>query len=79
VARLRLFGPAREAAGRASQEIGGASVADVLAEAERRFGPGFSAVLAHSKIWVNGDEVDRASVVTDEDEVAVLPPVSGGC
>jgi molybdopterin synthase sulfur carrier subunit len=79
MARLRLFGPAREAAGRGSDEIEGSSVADVLAEAERRFGGTFADVLACSKVWVNGHEADRASLVTDRDEVAVLPPVSGGC
>ena len=79
MARVRLFGPAREAAGRGTDDIGGANLADVLAEAERRFGPGFADVLAHSMVWVNGREADRSAAVTDGDEVAVLPPVSGGC
>jgi molybdopterin converting factor small subunit len=31
-----------------------------------------------SKVWLNGEEVSREHSVTDKDEVAVLPPVSGG-
>ena len=76
--RLRLFGPAREAAGRGSDDVQAASVREVLAEAERRFGPDFAAVLAHSKVWVNGREADASTGVGDGDEVAVIPPVSGG-
>jgi len=31
-----------------------------------------------SKVWVNGEEVPLSHPVGDNDEVAVLPPVSGG-
>ena len=75
---LRLFAAAREAAGTGSTTVEGATVEEVLATAVARFGEGFAAVLATSKVWVNGDEVPRNSPVTDKDEVAVLPPVSGG-
>jgi molybdopterin synthase sulfur carrier subunit len=78
MARLRLFGPAREAAGTGSDVVEGGSVAAVLAEAERRFGPGFAQVLATSKVWLNGSEADADAPVVAGDEVAVLPPVSGG-
>jgi molybdopterin synthase sulfur carrier subunit len=50
----------------------------VLAAAAARFGAGFADVLATSKVWVNGEEVPRDHPVSDKDEVAVLPPVSGG-
>ena len=39
---------------------------------------GFAAVLSTARIWVNGEPADPATAVGDTDEVAVLPPVSGG-
>jgi molybdopterin converting factor small subunit len=78
VARLLLLGPAREAAGRSSDDLDGATVGDVLAEAVARYGPDFAAVLGSSRVWVNGEAADPATVVGPYDEVAVLPPVSGG-
>jgi MoaD family protein len=78
MATLRLFAAAREAAGTGHAEVSGATIGDVLDEAVRRYGPPFAAVLASSRVWRNGDEADRATPVGDDDEVAVLPPVSGG-
>lgn len=78
VARLRLFAAAREAAGTGADTVPGATVADVLRAAEERYGPAFSAVLAASRVWCNGEEVAPGHPVGDNDEVAVLPPVSGG-
>ena len=40
--------------------------------------PAFAALLPTCGVWVNGDFADRADRVHDTDEVAVLPPVSGG-
>jgi molybdopterin synthase sulfur carrier subunit len=78
MAVLRLFASAREAAGLTTAEIPAATVAEVLDEACRRFGDRFAAVLASSKVWVNGEPADRSTAVADADVVAVLPPVSGG-
>jgi molybdopterin converting factor small subunit len=78
VARLRLFGPAREAAGTASITLAGDSVLAIIAAAEAEFGRPFSQVVAVSNIWLNGEPVDPDTSVEDDDEVAVIPPVSGG-
>ena len=78
MAVLRLFAAAREAAGTGRDEVPGATVGDVLDAAVDRFGPGFAAVLATCKVWVNGDPAERDDPVRPGDEVAVLPPVSGG-
>lgn len=78
VATLRLFAQAREAAGTSSVTISGATVADVLHSAVATYGPALSDVIAMSKVWVNGEEVPLSHPVGDNDEVAVLPPVSGG-
>jgi molybdopterin converting factor small subunit len=79
VASLRLFARAREIAGTGATEVSGATVDEVVAEAVRRFGPDFAELLPSCRIWLNGDAVSGSTVVTDKDEVAVLPPVSGGC
>jgi molybdopterin synthase sulfur carrier subunit len=78
MARLRLFASAREAAGTGRDVVDGATVADVLAAAANRYGGGFAAVLETARVWVNGEPADPATAVGDTDEVAVLPPVSGG-
>jgi sulfur-carrier protein len=78
VALLRLFASAREAAGTGRDQIPGTTVSEVLHEACRRYGSGFETVLPTCRIWVNGDEVAPDTVLLDTDEVAVLPPVSGG-
>jgi sulfur-carrier protein len=75
---VRLFAAARQAAGTGRVELAGSSVDDVLAAAVTTFGPAFEQVLATCKVWVNGDEADRSRQLRAEDEVAVLPPVSGG-
>ena len=56
----------------------GETVGDVLDSAVARFGDPFQQILSGSKVWLNGDPVDRNAPVAAGDEVAVLPPVSGG-
>jgi molybdopterin synthase sulfur carrier subunit len=78
VAQMRLFAQAREAAGTGRDELPGTTVDDVLQAACQRYGPAFVAVLDQSRVWVNGEPAKPGQVVADSDEVAVLPPVSGG-
>lgn len=78
MARVRLFASARDAAGTGSDEVDGATVGEVLAAAEHRYGSRFSDVLASCRIWVNGETADLGTAVGPHDEVAILPPVSGG-
>jgi len=78
MARLRLFASAREAAGTGSATFDGGTVGEVVAAASAAFGPDFVAVLATCRLWVNGDAAELEHTVGDDDEVAVLPPVSGG-
>lgn len=78
MAVLRLFASAREAAGASTADIAGGTVGEVLDEASSRFGEGFAAVLATCRVWRNGEPAERADAVSATDEVAVLPPVSGG-
>jgi molybdopterin synthase sulfur carrier subunit len=78
--RVRLFAAAREAAGRSVDTVDCVTLADVLRHARATYGDSFGAVLDTARVWVNGDEPARgdATVLADGDEVAVLPPVSGG-
>jgi molybdopterin converting factor small subunit len=78
VPRLRLFASAREAAGTGRDVVPGATVSAVLDAAVARYGDAFAALLPTCKVWVNGETADPADALTDADEVAVLPPVSGG-
>jgi sulfur-carrier protein len=78
VATLRLFAAAREAAGTGRVDLDGATVGAILAEAERRFGVPFREVLGTSRVWLNGEPATTDQPVRTTDEVAVLPPVSGG-
>jgi sulfur-carrier protein len=78
MAVLRLFAQAREAAGTAHDTVDGATVDEVLAAACDRYGDGFAALLPNCRIWLNGEPTHGDDPVTAEDEVAVLPPVSGG-
>ena len=78
--QVRLFASAREAAGRRVDEFDARTLGEVLELMSRRYGAEFAAVLSRSRVWLNGDEAAAGSLTElhDGDEVAVLPPVSGG-
>lgn len=78
MAVVRLFAAAREAAGTGRDELPGDTVAAVLAAATDRYGAGFADLLRTCRIWVNGDPAEPGAAIGPNDEVAVLPPVSGG-
>ena len=75
---LRLFAAARVAAGRGRDVIDGDTVAAVLIEARARYGEEFGRVLDASRVWCNGEPAEPSDHVGPDDEIAVLPPVSGG-
>ncbi len=78
MATLRLFAAAREAAGTGRATVDGSTVGAVLDAAVSTFGGSFATVLESCRVWVNGEPATRADPVEPTDEVAVLPPVSGG-
>lgn len=78
MASLRLFASVREAAGTRSVDLPGDTVGDILTAAEERFGEHFGALVPTCNVWVNGEPADRTMAVSERDEVALLPPVSGG-
>ena len=78
MAAVRLFAAARVAAGTGRDDVPGGTVGDVLAEAVSRYGQGFADVLAGCRVWVNGEAAEPTDPIGPNDELAVLPPVSGG-
>jgi molybdopterin converting factor subunit 1 len=78
--KIRFFASLRERLGRAElvrDVAGGATAGDVLATLHEEF-----PALAGSgrvAIAVNSEYVDAGHVLADGDEVALIPPVSGGC
>ncbi|HEV3267443.1 MAG TPA: MoaD/ThiS family protein [Acidimicrobiales bacterium] len=78
MARLLLLGPAHEAAGVRNDVLDGLTVDAVLRAAVTRYGTKFEEILGVSQVWLNGEPAERDAVVEPYDEVAVLPPISGG-
>lgn len=78
MAQLRLFASIREAAGTSVAEVDAPTVGAVVAASIERFGPAFSELVPTCRIWLNGEPADETAPVGPDDEVALLPPVSGG-
>jgi molybdopterin converting factor small subunit len=76
-----FFAAAREAAGARSTTLRVATGTTPLQLTEslvERYGGDFARVLGTSALWVNGVPHRPSQVLQSGDEVAVLPPVSGG-
>lgn len=78
MATLRLFANLRESAGTDSIDIEAETVGELIDSASSRFGDRFRAGLPSSGVWVNGETADRTTRIGERDEVALIPPVSGG-
>jgi molybdopterin converting factor small subunit len=80
VVTVLLFGPAREAVGRSRTvmelptPVTAAKVVDALSTAH----PNLAPLLDRSRLVVNRRYVDGDASVGPDDEVAIIPPVSGG-
>ena len=78
MATLRLFASLREEAGDRSVTLPGETTGEVVAAACEKYGEHFAELVGTCKVWVNGEPADDDTAVLDTDEVALLPPVSGG-
>ena len=77
--RVRLFAALRELAGDGEvSDASGRTVGDLADELGGRFGERFAQIAAVSSFVVNGERASRSTAIADGDEVAILPPVSGG-
>ncbi len=73
-----MFAALRELAGASSLEVEADDVGSVLDQLSRRLGPEFDRIMAAGSVVVNGERSERERPIGVNDEVALLPPVSGG-
>jgi MoaD family protein len=78
VIRVRLFAALRELAGASEVEAQGGTVGAIADELSARYGERFAKIAGVGSFVVNGERVTRETPVAEGDEVALLPPVSGG-
>lgn len=76
--KVRLFAALRELADSSEVEVDAADVAGVLQSLEARLGVRFAQIMAAGTVVVNGELAGRDRSLEESDEVALLPPVSGG-
>ncbi len=78
MARVRLFAGLREAAAASEVRLEADTVGELLEAACIRYGDGFRAGLGQARVWVNGEPAELDHPLGADDEVALIPPVSGG-
>lgn len=78
--RVVLFASLRELAGAARLEVELAppTVGSLLEHLENAYGPEFARIASTGSVVVDGRTVGREHGLRPHDEVAILPPVSGG-
>jgi molybdopterin converting factor subunit 1 len=80
IVKVMLFAAARELAGHeviAAKLMSDHTVAALRKRLSDNF-PALAPLLAKSAIAVNQDFAEDSHVLSDSDEVAIIPPVSGG-
>ncbi len=77
---VRFFAGLRDAVGASRTESDAPDLTTLLSDLRERFGEPFASRLAVSSVVVDGEPTEQdADVPLDEvDEVALLPPFSGG-
>jgi MoaD family protein len=76
--RVRLFAALREQAGASEVEAHGTTVGEIVEELSGRYGDRFAKIAEVGSVVVNGERARRDMAVAEGDQVALLPPVSGG-
>lgn len=75
---MRLFAVLRELAGSSQIEVDGATVGQVVDALSERYGSRFAEIVRSGSVVVDGERADHALPLSGKEEVALLPPVSGG-
>lgn len=78
MAKVRLFANLREIAGESRLDVPADTVGQAVEFVTEKYGPDFARGVETSRVWVNGQEADLDEGVGENDEVVILPPVSGG-
>jgi molybdopterin synthase sulfur carrier subunit len=78
IVKVRLFAALRELAGASEVEVEGATVGEVVAALSARYGERFEKVARVGSVVVDGERASPDSALSGSEEIALLPPVSGG-
>jgi sulfur-carrier protein len=79
VIKVRLFAALRELAGSNEVEAEGSSVGELVEALSRRYGERFEKVARAGSVVVDGERAGPETLLSGgSQEVALLPPVSGG-
>lgn len=76
--RVRLFAALRDEAGAPVVQAEGATAGEVVEALAQRYGERFAKIASVGQVVVNGERASRDTVLVEGDELALLPPVSGG-
>jgi MoaD family protein len=76
--RIRLFAALRDIAGSSELDHDAPDVDTLRRELSEKFGDEFGRVLTAGAVIVNGEKASPDRRLQPADEVALLPPVSGG-
>lgn len=76
--KVVLFAALREAAGTSRLDTEAPTVGALLDDLSARFGADFDRLMRIGTVVVNGETAGRGLELRPDDEVALLPPVSGG-
>lgn len=75
---VRLFAALRELAGASLVQAEGETVGEVIEALCARYGERFEAIVRVGSAVVDGERADGSTPLSEGQEVAILPPVSGG-
>jgi MoaD family protein len=76
--KVRLFAALRELAGSPELEVEANDVGSLLDQLSAKLGPEFDRIMSAGTVVVGGEKAERDHPLGEGEEVALLPPVSGG-
>jgi molybdopterin converting factor small subunit len=76
--RVKLFAALRDIAGASELDVDASDVATLREDLSAKFGEEFARILAAGAVIVDGEKAGPGRNLEPDDEVALLPPVSGG-